>query len=344
MIVKSREDWLSVRARGIGASESAAILGVSPWKSGLQLFYEKKGLEPLGAGESFARTLGLALEGPIADLYRDETKRVVFRPQPGQFDVMTHATIPQMLATLDGRIVVPETDPVAKLRGKQGVLEVKTAAISKAAVWREEPPIDYQVQVQHQLAVTGFEFGVCVALIGGVSLKYADIKRDPEFIELLEAAVTEWWRRFELNDPPPPDGTEGTKEFLKRLYGKVQPTSATLGPDAIEWDNQREQALIEIKRATSAKLEAENHLKVLIGENVQGLLPNGVVFTWKEQTRKGYTVEPTTFRDFRRRGTREEKLGKGKKKAPMPELSLEAIADAFDINQAREEDFDGGSG
>ena len=33
-----------------------------------------------------------------------------------------------------------------------------------------------------------------------------------------------------------------------------------------------------------------------------GITPNGIVYTYKEQVRKGYTVEPTTFRTLRKKG------------------------------------------
>lgn len=336
MLIANRAQWLNQRAKGIGASESAAILGVSPWKSSLQLFYEKKGIEPGSKGEQFARRLGLEMEGPIARLYGEEVPtRKVLRAPDGQFDLQTHKTLPYMVATLDGRVVIMPEDAMVGMRGQQAVLEIKTAAITKAAVWQDEPPIDYQVQVQHQLAVTGLDWGVLVALVGGVSLRYADIKRDQEFINLLEAAVIEWWRRFELNDPPPPDGTEATKDFLRRLYPSTVPESVTLPPEALEWDDKLQRAKADMDEAKSRKLEAENNLKVMLGENVAGILPNGVIYTWKTIPRAGYTVQPTTYRDFRRKATAAEKVGKAKAK-PMPALTAADIQKAFTEQQARE--------
>ena len=39
----SREDWLQVRQQGIGSSDAAAAVGLSPYKSPLQLWAEKTG-------------------------------------------------------------------------------------------------------------------------------------------------------------------------------------------------------------------------------------------------------------------------------------------------------------
>ena len=43
----SREDWLTVRRRGIGSSDAAAAVGLSPHKSQLQLWMEKTGRDEL---------------------------------------------------------------------------------------------------------------------------------------------------------------------------------------------------------------------------------------------------------------------------------------------------------
>lgn len=310
----TRAEWLSARKAGIGASDVAAILGVSPWKGSLQLYHEKKGTVDMGSGETFARKLGLKLEDPIAELYAEKTGRTVERPPAGTFAIDVHPTRPYMMATLDGVQVAtnPRIDDFAD-KGR-GVLEIKTAVIGKAASWTNEAPIEYQVQVQHQLACTGMAWGTAVALVGGVSLFYTDIKRDEEFIGLLEGAVDEWWRRFELNEEPPADGTEATKEFLKKLYPREEPTSATLPPEAIEWDQERERAAADEKKAHERKLAAENKLKAIIGDNTQGILPNGILYTWKSVNRKGYSVEPVTFRDFRRKGAKvdlNQKIAKG---------------------------------
>lgn len=335
ILCNTRQDWHAVRSTGIGASEAAAILGVSPWKSALQLFYEKRGTEQPTGGETFARELGLLLEDPIASLYAAKTGRMVTRPEPGKFQVLRHRDREYMLATLDGMQTFTANEKNPLFSGQRGPLEIKTAAISKAALWDDEAPIDYQVQVQHQLAVTGAEFASVVALIGGVSLRWADIRRDPEFVELLEASCAEFWRRVELNDPPPADGTEGTKEFLKRLYPKASAKRIELPPEAIDLDAQREEAAKTIKAATARKLEAENKLKQMIGENVEGVLSNGIVFTWKEQHRQGYTVAPTDFRDFRRKGPKVERAKRG-----APRLDVEAFAAEYEQQKEAEGDYE----
>lgn len=315
--LSSRQAWLAERSLGIGASDAAAVLGVSPWHSPLSLFYTKRGEAPENQGQEFARRLGLELEDPIARLWSGETKRNYLRPAIGTFWLDQHATKPYMLASIDGECAHTPNDSTLT-----DVLEIKTAAISKASIWQDEPPIDYIVQVQHQLAVTGKQFATIAALIGGVQLRYADIERDDEFIAMLEAACEEFWRRVELNDPPPPDGSDATREFLKKLYPIATPSSVELPPEAIEWDQERMRLKDEIKNLEAKEQLLENQLKAAIGEHAQGTLRNGIVFTLKETKRASYTVKETTYRTLRRVAPKGERKAAAAK--PLAERDLSA--------------------
>ena len=44
IICKDRAEWLEARKDGLGASDAAAVLGISPWKTNVQLWEEKTGL------------------------------------------------------------------------------------------------------------------------------------------------------------------------------------------------------------------------------------------------------------------------------------------------------------
>lgn len=37
----TEEEWLSYRRRGIGGSDVAALLGISPWRTARDLYYDK---------------------------------------------------------------------------------------------------------------------------------------------------------------------------------------------------------------------------------------------------------------------------------------------------------------
>lgn len=44
MLVNNRKEWLKARQKGIGGSDAASVLGISPWKTNVQLWEEKTGI------------------------------------------------------------------------------------------------------------------------------------------------------------------------------------------------------------------------------------------------------------------------------------------------------------
>src|SRR6267142_5704216 len=81
------EDWKIVRRSGVGGSDVAAILGLSPWKSAMDVWLEKKGLleETSDPNREFLLELGTQLEPVIARLYERETKAKLVLPFPAQW-------------------------------------------------------------------------------------------------------------------------------------------------------------------------------------------------------------------------------------------------------------------
>ena len=139
-------EWKSARMAGIGASESAAALGLNPYMSAAELLAIKTGAEeaPNLSGNIPVRW-GVALEPKIADAYSRLTDRDLI--DHGRYALRRHADFDFILATLD-REIVPVDD------NGPGILEIK----STQRRWDEGVPLHTQVQVQQQLAVTGWRW------------------------------------------------------------------------------------------------------------------------------------------------------------------------------------------
>lgn len=289
----SREDWLAHRHEGIGASEAATILGVNPYQSPFALWAEKLGLTD-GPTETDAMRWGLKLEPVVAEHYATETGRRVIAPAP--WTVYVSTAHPWLRCTPD-RFVCDDARPAS-----DGVLELKTAHQRMAEHWEEEPPLRYVIQVQHQLAVTGHQWGSLAVLIGGQTFRWVDIERNDDFIAVLLEREAAFWQRLVDREPPTVDGSESARAALAKLYPRERPDidAVVLPPEAEDWDAIRQQALADIKAAEARKAEAEAHLKALIGEAPVGVLPTGVRYTWQTQERKGYVVEPSSTRVLRR--------------------------------------------
>jgi putative phage-type endonuclease len=298
-----RREWLQKRRNGLGGSDAAAVLGLSPWKSPLALWSEKTGLvsEP-NLDELEYIEWGQVLEEPIAKKYEKVTGRRLF--DHGRFAIRTSDQHPFMHCTIDREIVVNE------FIGEKtpGDLSIKNAGAYKAKDWEEEPPLPYQVQLMHELAVTGLQWGSFAVLIGGQKFAWCDVPRNDKFIAHLIEKEEEFWDRVMRGDKPPADASDSTKEVLMRLYPKDTGESKALPAEFAEFHTNRKLLKDQIKAAEEQIQGMDNQIKAAIGEATIGLLPDGSGFSWKAQHRDSYVVQACDYRVLR-----EIKAGKGKK-------------------------------
>ncbi len=205
-----REDWLQVRKSGIGASDAAAAVGLSPYQSQLELWLTKTDRDttmPKPDPDDTTEPVfwGTTLEPIVAASYTKQTGNRVRRVNA----VLQHPSIPFMLANIDREIVgVP---------GVQ-ILECKTAGEFGARLWREGVPEYVLLQVQHQLAVTGKQAADVAVLLCGQKLEVHRVARDDELIARLIALEAQFWQYVTSDTPPPADGSESADRALRCLY------------------------------------------------------------------------------------------------------------------------------
>lgn len=206
----SRDDWLAVRRTGIGGSDAAAAVGLNPYMSALELWLDKT-----GRGEGMPRPspddttsptfFGTLLEPIVAAVYTRKTGNRVRKVNA----VLRHPTIPFMLANVDREVV--------GCRDVQ-LLECKTAGEFGARLWRAGVPEYVELQVQHQLAVTGKRAAHVAVLLCGQALEVYRIERDDALIGRLVELEARFWRHVESDTPPPADGSESADRALRHLY------------------------------------------------------------------------------------------------------------------------------
>ncbi len=214
----SREDWLDVRKGGIGSSDAGAAVGLNPYKFQLELWMEKTGQD---AGlpktdpndEASPMYWGTLLEPIVAAHYTKRTGNRVRRINA----VLQHPQRPWMLANIDREVVGA---------GDVQILECKTAGMNGAKLWREGPPEYVQLQVQHQLAVTGKQAADIAVLICGNELQVYRVERDEALIAKLIELESAFWKLVVNRTAPAPDGSDSANAALRSLYPRD--TGATL--------------------------------------------------------------------------------------------------------------------
>lgn len=296
---RARTEWLQERRTGLGASDVAAIFGVSPYKSALALYHEKRGDIPITESEREALYWGRILQTPIARRYHDETRRDVEIPSP--YEIRRHPNLTFMIATLDATATPTEASAAPPAPGF-GTVEIKNAGFFKREEWRDEPPLAFQIQAQHQMFVTGAQWCSIAALVGGSEFFWADIARHPGFISVLCRRAEEFWQRVQHGTPPDVDGSEATRELLKQLYPKDSGRLVNLprGFDAVDEELQAIKA--RMKKDGARRDELENALKYALGDATAATLENGAVYTYKTVNRREFVTAAGSYRTLRRKG------------------------------------------
>ena len=192
----SYAEWLQVRQSGIGGSDAAPALGLSPWKSPLELWEEKAMGKTQPRQENESMIWGKLLEPIIREEY---SRRTGLKVSPLR-SMLQAPQMPWMLANVDAIIEDPQKGT--------GVLEIKTTGAFRAGEWSEDRcPDMYALQVAHYLAVTGLDYAVLCVFIGGNELRWVTVQRDDELITSLVDLERIFWERVLTKTPPPVDGS-----------------------------------------------------------------------------------------------------------------------------------------
>lgn len=178
------EAWLRARKVGIGASEAAAILGLSGYGTPLSVYLSKI-TDSNTDDQTESQRWGHRNERAIAEAVQEEYPNLgTVVPAEGLLQSVEH---PFLLGTLDREIITPE--------GIRVPLELKNMDKFYSNEWAERVPLIYQVQVQVQILIKGAPFGYIAALFGGNHMPEPwRIDADPEFHEQIIDILGSFWR------------------------------------------------------------------------------------------------------------------------------------------------------
>jgi len=263
----TRAEWLQERRRGIGGSDVAAILGLSSWRTPLDVYLDKTGQRVDHDTDNPAMYWGRTLEPVIRQHYADTTGRNVIHPN----GILTHPKHDFMLANVDG------------LTEDGRVFEAKTARTAQG--WGEqgsdEVPDAYALQVQHYMAVTGLPVADIAVLIGGSDFRVYHVEADPDLQADMIQEESEFWQHVIEQRPPEP---VSFAEVVQRWGKSGRAGNVIATPDTeAAWKK-----LVKLRADSKINAEFEDELKAVIckalGDQGDTLItPTGnVLATWKQ--------------------------------------------------------------
>ena len=185
------EQQKETRRKGLGGSDIAAICGLNPYKTPLQVYLEKLNLSEDTFVTNEKIDWGNRLEAIVAATYA-ETKGVTLQEMPTQF----HPTLPFLLANIDRFIV-----------DSSAVLEVKTTSERNAQQWGKKGsdriPLPYLLQVAHYALVLDAPYVDIAVLIGGQEMRIYTYQRNAELESKIIRKATRFWEGHILKQVPP---------------------------------------------------------------------------------------------------------------------------------------------
>ena len=266
----SHEEWLELRKKSIGGSDSAVCVNMNQYSSQISLYAEKKGLSK-AKETSEAMRLGTDLEAYVAERFCEKTgKKVIndtFMYMDDEYDFIT--------ANVDRKVV-----------GEKAGLECKTmGSFNGYNLEADEIPSHYYCQCQHYMMVMGYERMYLAILVLQRGLYVITIERDDDFIkQLREAEITFWTKYIETGRIPAPDGSEASLETLKQLYPESEAKTeiATPGLDQLVRDYKAFKAMADEYSEKAEQCKAI--LCAKLGDNEVGI-GDSYGISWKTQSK-----------------------------------------------------------
>ena len=249
-----KEAWLKYRKRGIGGSDAGAVCGLNPYRTAIQVYYDKTSDE-IEKIDNEAMRQGREFEDYVARRFTEATGKKVRRANAMFYDERNTF----MLADVDRMVV-----------GENAGLECKTASPYMADKWQDgKIPMSYQIQCHHYMSVCNADAWYIAVLIYGREFKYYRIERDEEMIADLIHIEQDFWENCVLKGQiPEPDGSKIADtviaEYFKQSRQEVIPLTGF--DDKLQ---RRQELVTVIDKMEREKKQIEQELKLYLGESEQ---------------------------------------------------------------------------
>ena len=328
---KSKKQWLEIRQQGIGGSDIAAILGLNKYRTALDVYQDKLGIAE-EIEENEAMHFGTILEDVVAQEFAE---RVGLRVQRVNATICTGKDF-WMRANIDRAIVNPDIAGNVRIKEQKGtnrilttdaILECKTAGFRSAHLWgpsqeleiatgevtsEHEIPVQYELQVQWYMAVTGVSKAYVAVLIAGQEFRCYEVDRNEALIaQMTQYAHKFWFENVCLKKAPEPTNSKDLKAACPIDNGNLAEASNETAVDIGEYRNLKGR----IKEMEDELEVIAERIRMSIGGNEGLTLGGEKACTWKTSFRQSIDTkklksdfpevwakvqkEPTAIRTFK---------------------------------------------
>ena len=282
------EAQLLERKKGIGGSDAAACLGLSKWKTPLDVYFDKTSGNVEEIDNKYMKW-GRIHEPSIRDEYMQETGKIIYVPEKCRVS----EKYPFMIANIDG------------IGEDGGLLECKTADSHSSALWGEgadQFPDEYLMQCAHYAIVYDATYVDLAVLIGGNDFRIYKYERNKELELLIIEQEKDFWENHVLKlIPPEPKNLED----LNRMYQKTRGEMKNAAPSIKSLIENLKENNIKLKELEAEKDKLFFIVKESIGD-FDGLTDEfgNTLCTWKIQNTERFDskifkkLHPDIYKQF----------------------------------------------
>jgi len=246
--IESHEQWLKDRSKDITSTEISALYGLSPYLSEFELYHNKKDNVIVRIQPNERMRWGTRLESAIAYGAAEDQGWDI-----SKLNVYMRDTEARIGSSFDFKI--------NSTANGAGIMEIKNVdRLQYMKSWVDdgegniEAPEHIELQIQHQMEVSGYEWTALVALVGGNEQKIILRNRDREIGKDIRQRVAAFWEQVKNNTAPSPDYSVDAEFIIKQLRAESE-------PDLVLESNEELDQLIEQYNYLSASVKSQNALK-----------------------------------------------------------------------------------
>jgi putative phage-type endonuclease len=272
------EQWLELRTKDLTSTEISALFGCSPYMTPFELWQRKAKNMRLDLEPNERMNWGNRLQDAIAVGLNEEHGWVLRR-------INQYFRLPELRlgSSFDYKGKIQEV-PGSTVTNESFLVEIKNVdGLVFRYDWPNgEAPLHIEIQLQHQLLVSGMKKGYIAALVGGNKMHLIERIADEKVHAEILARSAEFWRTVDANEEPSPDWVADSA-FIMELYKRTAPgKEIEASPEVADLAIQHKSFLEAEKKADEQKGALKAQIVVHIGdaEKVRG---DGFVISAKQK-------------------------------------------------------------
>ena len=263
----NKDAWLEKRKHYVTGTDAGKLIGVSPYGGKFAVWLDKMG-RAAPVVETPAMKAGKKFESAILQTYAEEMNCKL--EHVDGYDLRTCDEFPRLGASLDGwnhDLQIPVDAKNIKWKNEKW-----------GDAWTDQFPEYYKAQLQVQMMVTGATFAHLAVMFSGQDFFIYSMEYDEEMAQKILDATEEFWPFVESDQMPEADCSDEATEYIKSEFARGD-AAAVKDPteEILEALKDLQKAKLDEKDAQTRKAEAENKIKVYMGD---ATVIKGVC-TWK---------------------------------------------------------------